>query len=198
MMPSPKWKLVVDVGDEDILEDSPEDSVTLASQIDFLDAFVDDTEEEKKEEVVALLGEHMPSDPTSPHYTYLQGFMSLRLMLLRPNKSNEENEMTETILGSYSSYSEGDRPTDEIAMMLARDYLFLSAAAQQLQQESQPHLQIGQCLSTTGPASGPPSVFSFFALPASDTTPFPSCPSSPSLAPINPGSGPDTASIVSN
>jgi hypothetical protein len=75
--------------------------------------------------VVSLLGELMPSDPDSAMATYLSGFMSLRLLLLRPSRSDEENDLVRTMLDSYTSYSNGGRSKADIGVMLARDYMYL-------------------------------------------------------------------------
>lgn len=82
-------------------------------------------------EIVTLLGEHMPSDPSSPHSSYLPGFMSLRLLLLRSSRTQEENEVIQTLLSSYTSYSSSGRSEADIALMLARDFLFLKQHAAQ-------------------------------------------------------------------
>ena len=61
------------------------------------------------DEVVSLLGEYMPSDPTSSMAPYLSGFMSFRLLALRSSRTMEEEELLNTMLDSYSSYSAGGR-----------------------------------------------------------------------------------------
>jgi hypothetical protein len=78
------------------------------------------------DEVVSLLGELMPSDPNSALAPYLSGFMSLRLLLLKPTKSPEEEDRARTMLDSYTSYAQGGRPKVDIGIMLARDYMYLS------------------------------------------------------------------------
>jgi hypothetical protein len=75
--------------------------------------------------VVSLLGEFMPSDPNSALAPYLSGFMSLRLLLLRPSRSPEEEDRARTMLDSYTSYSLGGRSKADIGIMLARDYMYL-------------------------------------------------------------------------
>ena len=150
------------------------------------DAF---TEEEPKpsmdsqiDHVISLLGEFMPSDPDSPLATYLQGFMSLRLMLLRPSKSAEEEEMIRTMLGSYSSYIASGRAKQDIALNLARDFLFLN----QQSQAQQLFHGLGQSMMSSAPMSNS-SCVSFFSLPPSGTSsPSASFQNSPALAPIVP------------
>jgi hypothetical protein len=136
--------------------------------------------------IVAMLGEFMPTDPDSPAATYLNGFMSLRLLLLRPTRSLEEEELIRTILDSFSSYSAGGRARADIAMMLARDYIFLS-------QQQSPFLSFGQGMlaNNQAPAS---SGLSVFGLPSTSS----SLQNSPALTPIPALGIIDELSIVSN
>eukprot|EP00585_Thalassiosira_rotula_P011499 CAMPEP_0196139954 /NCGR_PEP_ID=MMETSP0910-20130528/7044_1 /TAXON_ID=49265 /ORGANISM="Thalassiosira rotula, Strain GSO102" /LENGTH=580 /DNA_ID=CAMNT_0041400749 /DNA_START=52 /DNA_END=1794 /DNA_ORIENTATION=- len=90
-------------------------------------------------EVISIFGEHMPSDPSNPAFAYLQGFMSLRLLLLRSSRSDHEQDVVNTILSSYSSYKAGGRTRPDIALMLARDFMFLNQ--QQQQHHQQPSMQ---------------------------------------------------------
>lgn len=85
-------------------------------------------------EVIAIFGEHMPSDPADPSFQYLQGFMRLRLLLLRSSRSRDEQDVVDTILGSYSSYKSGGRSRSDIALMLARDFMFLQGTAPQVRE----------------------------------------------------------------
>lgn len=78
------------------------------------------------EAVVNLLGEHMPSEPSSPMSAYLPGFMSLRLLILRPSRSDHEEELLQTMLDSYESYTTAGRSPNDIALLLARDCMFLT------------------------------------------------------------------------
>ncbi len=78
------------------------------------------------DEVVSLLGELMPSDPNSALAPYLSGFMSLRLLLLKPSRSPEEEDRACTMLDSYTSYAQGGRSKSDIGVMLARDYMYLA------------------------------------------------------------------------
>jgi hypothetical protein len=77
-------------------------------------------------EVLALIGEHMPSNSSSPLASYLPGFTSLRLMLMKTNRTPRETELLGTILGSYSSYVSSGKQPSEIAWLLARDCMHLS------------------------------------------------------------------------
>jgi hypothetical protein len=130
--------------------------------------------------VVSLLGELMPSNPNSTLAPYLSGFMSLRLLLLRPTRSPEEDDRARTMLDSFSSYSQGGRSRADIGIMLARDYMFL---CQQKTQQPANFFSVGQ--SGVNNAQAPTlSGYSVFDVH-----------NSPTLAPI---SVHDSMSIVSN
>jgi hypothetical protein len=128
-MPSPKWKLVVDVGESEQGQ-AASGNQTATSAADFSDSISDNLKsgdrDPRIDEVVALLGEIMPSDPNSALSPYLSGFMSLRLLLLRPSRTPEEDDTAQTMLDSYTSYSQGGRSKTDIGIMLARDYMYLS------------------------------------------------------------------------
>lgn len=88
------------------------------------------------DDVVALLGENMPHDQNSAYFSYLSSFMSLRLMLLKPSPSTEEVEQRGTLLSSYNSYLSSGRSRSDIAVMIARDYMFLRQQSQIKTQQS--------------------------------------------------------------
>jgi hypothetical protein len=189
LLPSPKWKLVVDVGEAEpvasvstghsmsnstlnqVSVELP-DSASLSDKVGARDRRID--------EVVSLLGELMPSDPNSPLAPYLSGFMSLRLLLLRPSRSPEEEDRARTMLDSYSSYSQGGRSRADIGVMLARDYMFL---CQQKNQQPANFFNVGQSVVNNAQAPTLPG-YSIFDVH-----------NSPTLAPITLG---DAVSIVSN
>jgi len=226
LMPSPKWKLVVDIGDV-------EETVAVASAVTSANAVATGTataaasstqsqpnakdehdfgilnaeaapaaiaspaaaqdpskRDPRADEVIALLGEFMPSDPNSPSANYLSGYMSLRLLLLRQTWSIEEEELVRTILDSYTSYASGGRQRADIAMMLARDYIFLS------QQQSQAaFLGYGQNIAgPTGQGGTSSGGLSLFGLPSTSS----SLQNSPALTPIPAPGTVETMSIVSN
>lgn len=218
-MPSPKWKLVVDIGEPEPLlhlhssQAISAHEVTSDASIHVRDAEIpsscDASHESVNEKprdsridnVIALLGEFMPSDPSSPIASYLPGFMSLRLMLLRPSRAAQEEDVVRTMLGSYSSYSAGGRTKSDIAVMLARDYMFLVQQQTTPQQQSITHQQsfLGQsALSSSMTQSNASSMgYSFFGL-SSANGPMSNFHNSPAMAPI-PMSGKlhDSISIVS-
>jgi hypothetical protein len=217
-MPSPKWKLVVDIGEaEQIASPQMNAGAQMNASVGAAQGQHAGSNGEhptttdvggrdnRIDLVISLLGEYMPSDPASPLATYLPGFMSLRLMLLRPSKVPEEEDIVRTMLGSFSSYSAGGRAKSDIAVMLARDYMFL---AQQSPQLSPPHppqqhapsyhnlrqSESGNMMQQNSQAPG----FSFYAMGSGASSSNASFHNSPALAPIpmsgNPG---DSVSIVS-
>ena len=138
LLPSPKWKLVVDVGQQQQQQQQQvAQQEQQQQQQQDLTAAAPPSEDPAalSSEVISIFGEHMPSDPNSPAFAYLQGFMSLRLLLLRQNRGGQEQDLVNTMLSSYSSYKAGGRTPADIALMLARDFMFLS---QQQQQSSAP------------------------------------------------------------
>lgn len=201
-MPSPKWKLVVDVGEPEdsnnLVQAAPvvgesrnfnQGSVELSDNVINLDRSLSgESKDHRIDEVVSLLGEFMPSDPSSPLAPYIQGFMSLRLLLLRPSRSPEDEETVRTMLESFTSYSQGGRSRSDIGLMLARDFMFLSQARnqqQQFQQQQHPgnFFSFGQGMANSNPSPALPEYASL-----EDSM-------SAALAPIAVG---DSISIISN
>jgi len=214
-MPSPKWKLVVDIGEAKT--SSPEDSFA-ASVNDVVAEQVSNSgqresmsdtsmvlssqgaasgRDERIDQVVSVLGRYMPSDPLSPLAPYVSGFMSLRLLLLRTTRTVEEEQLVSTMLDSFSSYATGGREESDIAVMLARDFMFLNQ-----QPQSQSFLEPGanimnghQFGETAAPAgSNDPQGLSLFGLPSTSFSPE----NSPALTPIPAPGSIDALSIVSN
>jgi hypothetical protein len=116
LVPSPKWKLVVDVGTPSLK--------TNGSSLTSPDTQHQD--DPRVHQVLSLVGEHMPLNSSSPYATYLPGFTALRLLLMKTNKTPRETEVLGTVLGSYSSYVNSGRSGSEIAWLLARDCMHLS------------------------------------------------------------------------
>jgi hypothetical protein len=141
-------------------------------------------------EIVSLLAEFMPSEPHAAAAGYLSGCMSLRLLLLRELRSPEEEQLVRTILESYSSYLDSDRERSDVAIMLARDYIFLSQ-----QQHHNPFFSFGQGILSPGIIQpGDTSALSLFGLPSTNS----SLQNSPALTPIPAPGLIDSMSIVSN
>merc|ERR1712176_1613186 len=135
LLPTPAWKLVVDLGNPCSPAVTPEvdisniGSILQSSSGSSNSAQVEQVAQKKDnpiDEIIAVLGEHMPSDSSSPLCPYVPGFMSLRLLLLRPQNSWNEQEIDicRIMLASYASYSNAHRKRVDIAKMLARDYMF--------------------------------------------------------------------------
>jgi len=209
LTPSPKWKLVVDIGEEDttsvsctgvaaaatstsIAADTSGDFHDMSVALAVTSAPISSGRDTRADEVVTLLGEYMPSDPNSLRAPYVSGFMSLRLLLLRSSHTVEEEELSRTILDSFSSYSAGGRERSDIAVMLARDYMFLSQ-----QQQQPPFFGLGQGMAGPAAAAPAPSIssgLSLFGLPSTSS----SLQNSPALAPIPVQGSVDYMSIVSD
>ena len=220
-MPSPKWKLVVDIGDVEEQVNVPTSSAVstqghmaqfqttlqadLKDATDFaiLTADPDDAPissraiempsevrgDSRIAEIVSLLAEFMPSDPHAAAANYLSGFMSLRLLLLRELRSPEEEQLVRTVLESYTSYLASDRDRSDIAIMLARDYIFLS------QQQQNSFFGFSQGILAPGAIQpGDNSGLSLFGLPSTNS----SLQNSPALTPIPAPGLIDSMSIVSN
>jgi len=143
LLPSPKWKLVVDIGEPELPVQQSHSSITgTHTDVSVVNKGLDAGKDERGrdpriDDVVSLLGKLMPSDPNSPLAPYLSGFMSLRLLLLRPSRSHDEEEHAHTMLDSYTSYSQGGRSKADISLMLARDYMFLAQNNNMQQQQQQ-------------------------------------------------------------
>jgi hypothetical protein len=209
-MPSPKWKLVVDIGEMEELNSSETvtSDPTLVTKTDGdlstsangrTSAFDDpQPKDERIDEIVSILGKFMPSDPCSPFAPLVAGFMSLRLLLLRMNRSLEEDELVRTMLDSYTSYALGGRDHSDIAFMLARDFMYLTQQQQPVQSN---HSFLDGAQSYPPSASIAPadstnlnSGLSLFGLPSTRS----SLENSPALTPIPAPRSVDSLSIVSN
>merc|ERR1711862_860441 len=148
LMPSPKWKLVVDLGpkvpppDLTLEEDSTSHVSTMQESTATSNngsTTPSEAIDPRVDAVVSLLGEHIPLDPMSPLASYIPGFISFRLILLQTTWSDHERELVTTLLDSYSSYTASGRLRSDIAVLLARDYMFLS---QYYSQQSTPQVGI--------------------------------------------------------
>ena len=210
-MPSPKWKLVVDIGEVEEVNstetvasdptlmtktDGDLSSSSVNGRITAFDG--PQMKDERIDEIVSILGKFMPSDPCSPFAPLVSGFMSLRLMLLRMNRTLEEDELVRTMLDSYTSYALGGRDHSDIAFMLARDFMYLTQQQQQVQSNNSfldgahsypPSASIAP-IDSTNLNSG----LSLFGLPSTRS----SLENSPALTPIPAPRSVDSLSIVSN
>jgi len=148
-MPTPKWKLIVDVGEapvetqqsnipSDRKKDEEKKSTTLTAR-----------ELRTVDSIAGLLGEYMPSDSSLiAAGSYVSSLTNLRLFLLRSSHIPEEEDIIRTIVNSYLSYSRNARSGKDIAIMLARDFAFLQTtsipAASASPRSSSFHVQLPQ------------------------------------------------------
>lgn len=148
LIPKPIWRLVVDIGAENVgqqmLAMQHQQYQSSSPQIDATSHSLAHTSE-----VISIFNEHMPSDPVSPAFEYLREFMALRLLLLRSLRNENEQAIVDTILSSYSSYKSSGRSRSEIAVMLARDFMYLNPHANsQLSMFCQPQSNVLSLLSS--------------------------------------------------
>jgi hypothetical protein len=147
LMPSPKWKLVVDVG-------LPPPAPVAESAVQHSANKEPETTQgvvgPKTEGLLKLLTELMPTSMTSPLSPYLPGFTSLRMMLLKSTKTQHETELINCIVQSYESYLSTGRPQADIAVLVVRDFLALS-------QES-----VHQNISALAPAVAPQQEYQHY------------------------------------
>jgi hypothetical protein len=134
-MPTPKWKLVVDIA-------APSKQETHSSSLSQIDS--------RANELLQIIRSYTPLDKTSPLAMYLPGFTSLRLLLEKPERTPREDELGQTLVESFSSYGRSGKDPSEIAWMVARDYMVLSQHAHaqpnqipQQQQIQHQHQQMG-------------------------------------------------------
>eukprot|EP00804_Cyclotella_cryptica_P018627 CCRYP_011428-RA/>CCRYP_011428-RA protein AED:0.08 eAED:0.08 QI:783/1/1/1/0/0/2/390/268 len=70
--------------------------------------------------LLLILCENIPSDPGQQ----VHDLMTLRLLLLRPSRTPEENHLLDTILILFESYMNAGRTRADIATMVVRDFSF--------------------------------------------------------------------------
>ena len=124
-MPTPKWKLVVDVGAA-----PPPPKGDNSKPVD-----------RRIHEVLKLITDHAPANKNSPYSPYLPGFTSLRLLLIKGDRTQHENELMTTMLDSYSSYLPSGRQPVELAWMIARDFMLLTQTSHSQRQVQAPAIQ---------------------------------------------------------
>ncbi|KAL7478046.1 hypothetical protein ACHAW6_003829 [Cyclotella cf. meneghiniana] len=81
--------------------------------------------------LLLILCETIPCDPCQQ----VHDLMTLRLLLLRPHRTPEENHLLDTILILFESYMNAGRTRADIATMVVRDFSF------HLQHQQQPQRQ---------------------------------------------------------
>ena len=111
LLPTPRWTLTVEVG-ESALSTGHEAIAT--------------GNDPRIAELLALVSSNFPKDQRSPLVSYLPGLVSLRLLLLKRNRTNDENESLDVALNSYEAYKlEGRSPT-EILASTSRTFMVMS------------------------------------------------------------------------
>ena len=229
LLPTPKWKLVIDMGNSVV--GAPAGSATVkpllntTTKMSMISSYspsiiVSPTLDPRIAQIVNLLADEMsPRMMTNPS-SHSNDMISLRLLLLKPNRSADEEELVSTIVGSYSSYITGARPKHEVAVMIARDYSFMIQNQHGIPQVSMHHTdynfappQASQGQFDCSPELGPtqshsnPTMtefspldpkFPFYSIDGSDLRTFRS--NSPALTPIEPISDKhaDGLSVVSH
>ncbi|KAL3784957.1 hypothetical protein ACHAWO_011249 [Cyclotella atomus] len=102
----------------------------------------------KTRALIAFICENMPSNnDASPLSSQVNNIMALRLLLLKPNCSPEEQHLVDSMLLLFESYLTAQRSPVDITMMLARDFSFHDLQLKQStmanehvrQQQSPPH-----------------------------------------------------------
>jgi hypothetical protein len=73
-----------------------------------------------------LIQKFTPNDKNSPLAQYLPGFTSIRLLLLKGDRSPVDEELIKTVVRCYSSYKKVGRGDEEIASLVAREFMMLS------------------------------------------------------------------------
>jgi hypothetical protein len=116
MMPSPKWKLIVDLGV------SAHDEVDNSCQ-----------NAQLATELLNKLSGVIPRDQRSPLAEYLPGFSSIRLLLTTTAQSDRERALFNSVIECYRSYKSAGVSDHDAAWMTARDCMLPSK-----------HMQISQ------------------------------------------------------
>lgn len=146
LVPTPRWKLVIDVGYPSSAEfghcrvqpgpiaqkpsfhDIVPKDLPAGDHDDIFQFFEDKVSNPKNhiKDIIQLLGVELSRCVNSEvNHIDLHSLTGLRLLLLRTNRTAEEEEIASTIIGSYSSYVGNGSAVTDVAHMLARDYKFL-------------------------------------------------------------------------
>ena len=165
--PSPRWKLVVDVGSSlavspnapaisglsrppvescpvQVQQQQPTVNTVIQRQdssCSVSSVITEKTKDDQIKDLILLLGENIPSDHTSLLGQQLHSIMTLRLILLRSDRSAEEHQLVDTILVLFESYLAAGRARSDIAIMVARDFSFHLQHQQQMSWMTQPQPQ---------------------------------------------------------
>ena len=134
LLPTPKWKLVIDMGSSSAAISpgcasvKPTLATTASSKMEQPTSLTPVTPkvDPKIAEIVNLLADEMSTDIMANMYTQSNDMISLRLLLLKPNRTAAENDLVSTVVGSYTSYVLSGRASNEIAIMVTRDYTYMT------------------------------------------------------------------------
>lgn len=126
--PCPRWKLVVSVQTPASGDNQGTSSMLSAppSKLENASNNSNSTKQTQINQLISLLGESMPSasESNTPLAQMINSIMSLRLILLRPIRSEEEDQLVDTILVLFQSYLSAGRSKEDIVLLVTRDYDF--------------------------------------------------------------------------
>eukprot|EP00980_Cylindrotheca_fusiformis_P014877 scaffold4061_cov108-Cylindrotheca_fusiformis.AAC.5 len=128
--PVPRWKLVIEVGNEQHKSVGPESNMALEQGSEVASSDLGPVSDDKVMcQMISLLGNEIPLGECAPStQELLPVFMSIRLLLLRPVscRTAEENDIVDVLRRSYLFYSnDKQRSSSDLARQLATEYRFL-------------------------------------------------------------------------
>jgi hypothetical protein len=112
-VPIPRWNLTVEVAESFIVQESPGPNLKSDSRIP---------------ELLALIDTQFPVDQFSPLVSCLPALVSLRLVLLKHDRSKDEGDALDVALNSYEAFKLEGRSTEEIVRLTSCSFM---AATQQ-------------------------------------------------------------------
>jgi hypothetical protein len=108
LLPSPQWKLVIDIG-----IGPPSAATTHGNPAEIQQAV----------ELMSVIRTHSPESKSSPKAMYLPGFTSLYLLLGKQRRTAEENDLVKSSLESYSACRLAGYSDFDVAWMTARHFM---------------------------------------------------------------------------
>lgn len=111
LIPSPRWKLVVEVGE----------AAPLPGNIGG-----GSSDDPRIADLLSLIKANMPEDQHAPLAPLLPGITSLRLLLLKPSRTPEEQESLDVALNSYEAYKIEGRSAAETVGLTSRALMVMS------------------------------------------------------------------------
>lgn len=122
--PLPKWKLIVDLGSDP--SKPPTDSANPSEVIPVTKTAshnAESTDQVTLNNLVQLIQQQMPANASAQSAPYLSAFTSLRLLLIKANKSQPENELVNLLVKSFTLYLSSGRSQSELALLMVQEYL---------------------------------------------------------------------------